>query len=145
PDRNNPVFLQGDALHLPFPDAHYNVITISYGLRNLADFDGGIREMWRVLKPGGRLLVLDFGKPDNALWRGLYFTYLRCFVPIFGWLFAGDAKAYAYILESLKHYPAQRGVEEMFRKLGGEKVRTLNFMGGVMSINYAEKSTSPQK
>jgi ubiquinone/menaquinone biosynthesis methyltransferase len=134
-----PVFLQGDALRTPFPDAHFDVVTISYGLRNLASVDEGLREMWRVLKPGGRLLVLDFGKPDNAVWRGAYFAYLRFAVPVFGRLFCKNAAAYAYILESLQHYPAQRGVDEKLRALGAANARIVNFLGGVMSINVAEK------
>ena len=134
-----PMFLQGDALRTPFPDAHFDVVTISYGLRNLASVDEGLREMWRVLKPGGRLLVLDFGKPDNAAWRGAYFAYLRFAVPVFGRLFCKNAAAYAYILESLQHYPAQRGVDEKLRALGAANARIVNFLGGVMSINVAEK------
>ena len=134
-----PMFLQGDALRTPFPDAHFDVVTISYGLRNLASVDEGLREMWRVLKPGGRLLVLDFGKPDNAVWRGAYFAYLRFAVPVFGRLFCKNAAAYAYILESLQHYPAQRGVDEKLRALGAANARIVNFLGGVMSINVAEK------
>lgn len=136
----SPVFLQGDALHMPFPDAHFDIVTISYGLRNLASVDDGLREMWRVLKPGGRLLVLDFGKPDNAAWRGVYFAYLRFAVPVFGRLFCKNAEAYAYILESLQHYPAQRGVDEKLRALGAANARIVHFLGGVMSINVAEKS-----
>lgn len=134
-----PVFLQGDALRTPFPDAHFDVVTISYGLRNLASVDEGLREMWRVLKPGGRLLVLDFGKPDNAAWRGAYLAYLRFAVPVFGRLFCKNAEAYAYILESLQHYPAQRGVDEKLRALGAANARIVNFLGGVMSINVAVK------
>ena len=137
---DNPQFLQGDAMHMPFPDAHFDIVTISYGLRNLASVDDGLREMWRVLKPGGRLLVLDFGKPDNAAWRGAYFAYLRFAVPVFGRLFCKNAEAYAYILESLQHYPAQRGVDEKLRALGATNARIVNFLGGVMSINVAEKS-----
>lgn len=136
---DNPQFLQGDALHTPFPDAHFDLVTISYGLRNLASVDDGLREMWRVLKPGGRLLVLDFGKPDNAAWRAAYLAYLRFAVPVFGRLFCRNPEAYAYILESLRHYPAQRGVDEKLRALGAANARIVNFLGGVMSINVAEK------
>ncbi len=135
----NPIFLQGDALHTPFPEAHFDLVTVSYGLRNLASVDEGLREMWRVLKPGGRLLVLDFGKPDNALWRGAYFGYLRFAVPVFGRLFCQNAEAYAYILESLQHYPAQRGVDEKLRALSAINARIVSFLGGLMSINVAEK------
>ena len=137
--RPPPQFLQGDALRIPFPAAHFDIVTISYGLRNLASFEGGLREMWRVTKLGGRLLVLDFGKPDNALWRSLYFTYLRCFVPVFGKLFCGNSATHAYILESLKHYPAQRGVAAKMQELGCTNIRIVNLLGGLMSLNYAEK------
>ena len=82
---------------------------------------------------------MDFGKPDNALWRAAYYLYLKIAVPLFGLLFCGDAAAYAYILESLKHYPAQRGVDGMLRQLGCRNVRVHTFLGGVMSINYAER------
>ncbi|MBI3192555.1 MAG: class I SAM-dependent methyltransferase [Pedosphaera parvula] len=134
-----PHFLRGDALRIPFPDKHFDLVTIGYGLRNLASFEGGLREMGRVAKPGGRLLVLDFGVPDNALWRRLYFAYLRCFVPVLGRVFCGNAAAYAYILESLKNYPAQKGVAAKMRELGCRQVQIHNLLGGMMSINYGEK------
>lgn len=132
-------FLEGDALHLPFAKDSFDAVTISYGLRNLADFAAGLAEMRRVLRPGGRLLVLDFGKPANRLWRGLYFTYLRTVVPVFGRLFAGRAEAYAYILESLRHYPGQQDVAELMRSQGLMNIRVLNLLGGAMAINSGEK------
>ena len=130
---------QGDAQQLPFPDNSFEIVTTSYGLRNLADWHLGLREMWRVAKPGGRLLVLDFGKPDQRLWRELYFFYLGWFVPVFGKLFCGDSQTHAYILESLKKYPAQQGVSAELQDLGCLDVRVLNLLGGVMSINFARK------
>jgi demethylmenaquinone methyltransferase/2-methoxy-6-polyprenyl-1,4-benzoquinol methylase len=135
-----PQFQQGDALKTPFADNTFDAVTVSYGLRNLADFRGGILEMLRVTKPGGRILVLDFGKPDNALWRWLYFNYLRVFVPIFGKLFCGDAATHAYILESLLKYPAQRGVATMMTELGCSNVEVHNLLGGIMSINVGVKA-----
>src|SRR5712691_11677406 len=72
-----PQFLHGDAQQTPFPDNHFEIVTIGYGLRNLASWEAGLSEMLRVAKPGGRLLVLDFGKPENALWRLAYYAYLR--------------------------------------------------------------------
>jgi demethylmenaquinone methyltransferase / 2-methoxy-6-polyprenyl-1,4-benzoquinol methylase len=132
-------FLKGDAQNIPFPDNTFDVVAISYGLRNLADLNLGLQEMKRVAKPGGRLLVLDFGKPDNALWRSLYFGYLKCFVPLMGKVFCGDSDTHGYILESLKHYAAQKGVAAKMKDLELAQVRIINLMGGIMSINYAEK------
>ncbi|MBI3880329.1 MAG: ubiquinone/menaquinone biosynthesis methyltransferase [Verrucomicrobia bacterium] len=134
-----PRFLRGDAQQLPFPDASFEVVTISYGLRNLASLERGLAEMFRVLQPGGRALVLDFGKPDFAPWRTLYFAYLRWLVPAFGWLFCGDAATHGYILESLRNYPGQRGVEEKMRATGFVGTRIVNLLGGVMSINVGMK------
>ncbi len=139
PGERRPLFQQGDALNLPFPDASFEVVTISYGLRNLADFDRGVRELTRVLRPDGRLLVLDFGKPDNAAWRWGYFQYLRWLVPLFGRLFCGDGDTHAYILDSLQKYPAQRGVEAKLRELGCQDTRVINLLGGVMGINYGRR------
>ena len=135
-----PQFICGNALQIPFPDGSFEMVTIGYGLRNLTSCEAGLREMRRVAKPGGRLLVLDFGKPDNPLWRRIYFGYMKAFVPLLGRVFCGDAAAYAYILESLNHYPAQRGVAEKMNELGLNQVRILNLLGGVMSINYGEKT-----
>lgn len=135
----NPTFLEGDAQNLPFDDFTFEVATVGYGLRNLASWERGLEEMWRVTKPGGRLLVLDFGKPDNALWRNIYFAYLRWFVPLFGKLFCGDSQTHAYILESLKNYPAQQGVADKMQKLNCKNIQIVNFLDGVMSINYGEK------
>jgi demethylmenaquinone methyltransferase/2-methoxy-6-polyprenyl-1,4-benzoquinol methylase len=132
-------FLQDDAVNVPFPDESFDVVTISYGLRNLADWEAGLREMQRVARPGGRLLVLDFGKPDNALWRKVYFAYLRWCVPVLGKIFCGDADTHGYILESLTHYTGQRGVAAKMEELGLVRTKLVNLLGGIMSINYAEK------
>lgn len=136
-----PRFVRGDAQRIPFPDNSFDIVTVGYGLRNLASWETGLREMQRVANPGGRLVVLDFGKPDNALWRGLYFGYLKLFVPWLGRVFCGSAGAYAYILESLKHYPAQHAVAAKMRELGLANVRVISLLGGAMSINYGEKRT----
>ena len=135
-----PRFMQGDAMALPFPDAQFDIVTVGYGLRNLASWETGLNEMVRVAKPGARLLVLDFGKPDNAVWRAIYFGYLRLFVPLLGLLVCWNASAYAYILESLRHYPAQQGVAARMRDLGLIQVRVENFLGGAMSINFGFKA-----
>ena len=134
-----PRFVRGDAQHVPFLDNSFDIVTVGYGLRNLASWETGLREMQRVANPGGCLVVLEFGKPDNALWRSLYFGYLKLFVPWLGRIFCGSFGAYAYILESLKHYPAQHAVAARMRELGLTNVKVVSLLGGAMSINYGQK------
>jgi len=134
-----PQFIRGDAQRLPFAENSFEVVSVGYGLRNLANWENGLREMQRVAKPGGRLLILEFGKPQNRLWRAIYFAYLKYFVPVLGRVFCGSGSAYAYIFESLTHYPAQQVIGAKMRELGLREVRVINLLGGAMSINYAEK------
>jgi len=140
-----PHFVCADAEHLPFPAGAFDIVTVGYGLRNLVSWEAGLGEMARVARPGARLLVLDFGKPRNALWRGLYYCYLKLVVPCLGWLFCGSAGAYAYILPSLKHYPAQQGVAEAMFGLGLRNVRVVSLLGGAMSIHYGDKAWEPRR
>ena len=135
----SPNFIQGDAQQIPFPENSFDIVTVGYGLRNLTSWEKGLEEMRRVARPGGRIVVLDFGKPPNALWRKIYFTHLKCSVPLIGLLFCGNASAYAYILESLKNYPAQLAVAEKMCGLNLKNVRVINLLGGAMAINYGEK------
>lgn len=132
-------FLWADALHLPFADDAFDAVTIAYGLRNLADWRAGLQELLRVTRPGGRLVILDFGKPDQPWWRSVYFGYLRWMVPFWGWCVAGDRAAYAYILESLKSYPAQQGITKALGELGCAMVEWVNLLGGAMSLHRAIK------
>ena len=129
-------WVQADALQVPFPDKSFDIVTVGYGLRNLADLQRGISEMRRVAKTGGRLLILDFGKPRNPVWRAIYFAYLHRAVPLHGRVFCGDAAAYAYILESLKNYPAQEGIAAELQQIGCTQVQTINLLGGIMSIHF---------
>jgi demethylmenaquinone methyltransferase/2-methoxy-6-polyprenyl-1,4-benzoquinol methylase len=135
----NIEFIRGDAQQIPFPENTFAVVTIGYGLRNLADLDAGLRDMLRVTKPGGRLVALEFGKPENSIWRAVYFSYLKFVLPIFGKIFCGNSAAYAYIIESLNHYPTQQAVAAKMEALGWRNVRVFNLIGGVMSIHCAEK------
>jgi ubiquinone/menaquinone biosynthesis C-methylase UbiE len=95
--------------------------------------------MLRVAKPGARLVILEFGKPENRFWRAIYEGYLKVFSPALGLVFCGDIAAYSYILESLSHYPAQKLVGEKMGELGLTNVRVINLVGGAMSINYGQK------
>jgi len=137
--RTNPRLVRADALKLPFADAQFLAVTIGYGLRNLADWEQGLQEMWRVTKPGGRIGILDFGKPKNALWRAWYLGYLRVVVPWFGRLACGDGAAYGYILESLRYYPNPDAVADLMRRVGFSPVRVVNLLGGIMSIHCGDR------
>lgn len=132
------AFVQADALALPFRGACFDVVTVGYGLRNLADLPRGLSEIRRVLAPGGRAVILDFGKPDNPAASALYGNYLKTVMPLMGWLFHRDADTYDYIPASLARYPAQRGVEKLMREAGFVNVRYENRLLGTMGINIGE-------
>lgn len=132
-------FLCADALKIPFDNDSFEVVTVGYGLRNLSSWERGLEEMMRVARPGGRLLVLDFGKPENKIWRAVYFSALKFLVPLFGRIFCKNAAAYAYIYESLKDYPAQRGVAAKLESMKLQDIQVRQFLGGAMSIHFARK------
>jgi demethylmenaquinone methyltransferase / 2-methoxy-6-polyprenyl-1,4-benzoquinol methylase len=136
--RRRSRFVQADALRLPFRDGSFDVLTIGYGLRNVADIPAALSEMRRVLAPGGRAVVLDFGKPGHALPAALYRAYLGTVMPAVGWIFHGDPQTYAYIPASLERYPAQRGVEALMRAAGFGEVRYEERLLGTMGINIGE-------
>ena len=103
----NLVCSQADAQFLPFPDNTFDCITIAFGLRNVTDKDMALRSMLRVLKPGGRLLVLEFSKPGNPLLTKAYDTYSFRLLPLMGKLVANDSDSYAYLAESIRMHPDQ--------------------------------------
>jgi demethylmenaquinone methyltransferase / 2-methoxy-6-polyprenyl-1,4-benzoquinol methylase len=135
-------FLCADALKIPFPDGSFDVVTVGYGLRNLASWERGLEEMARVARPGGRLLALEFGKPENKIWRAIYFAGLKFFVPLFGKIFCKDASTYAYIFESLRDYPAQSGVAAKLEALHCHDIQVRHLLGGAMSIHFARTPSS---
>lgn len=135
-----PSFEQGDALALRFAERTFDAVTIGYGLRNLRSIDSGLAEMARVTRPGGRLLVLDFGKPRNAVWRWLYFLHLRTAVPVMGRLLCGDADTHGYILESLRRYPEAEIIGERMQAAGWKDVDWIGLLGGVMTIHRGTRA-----
>jgi demethylmenaquinone methyltransferase/2-methoxy-6-polyprenyl-1,4-benzoquinol methylase len=132
-------FLAADAMQLPFADESFQIVTVGYGLRNLSSWERGLEEMTRVATPGGRILILEFGKPDNKIWRGIYFTALRFLVPLFGKIFCQDASTYSYIMESLNAYPAHHAVTEKMQALKLQHVEVRLFLGGAMSLHRGIK------
>jgi demethylmenaquinone methyltransferase / 2-methoxy-6-polyprenyl-1,4-benzoquinol methylase len=133
-------YRQGDALALPFPDASFDIVTCAYGLRNLADLDRGLSEAERVLRPGGRLASLEFGRPANPLWNKLYFAYLRAALPLFGLIFFGDPHTYGYIFATVSRFPGQRELASRMEDVGFASVAVHDSLGGAMGICVARKA-----
>jgi demethylmenaquinone methyltransferase/2-methoxy-6-polyprenyl-1,4-benzoquinol methylase len=134
-----PRFLVGDMMALPFPDRSFDVITTGYGLRNVPDLAGAIGEAARVLRPGGRLLSLDFDRPASNAIRSLYLFYLTVVGGALGWLLHGDADTYRYIPASIRNYPGAAGVSELMRRAGFRRVTHRRVLGGLMAIHLAEQ------
>jgi len=129
----------GDMVSLPFRDAGFEVVTTGYGLRNVPDLDLALREVHRVLTPGGRLLSLDFNRPSNAVIRGIYLTYLTIVGSALGMALHGDPDTYRYIPESIRRYPGAQGVARLMEKHGFTDVYVLPVLGGFMAIHVATK------
>jgi demethylmenaquinone methyltransferase/2-methoxy-6-polyprenyl-1,4-benzoquinol methylase len=136
---DNVRFSQADAQHLPFPDNTFDVITIAFGLRNVTDKDMALRSMLRVLKPGGKLLVLEFSKPPNALLSKIYDGYSFSVLPKLGKLFANDADSYQYLAESIRMHPNQETLQGMMDNAGFENTDYHNMTGGIVALHRGVK------
>jgi demethylmenaquinone methyltransferase/2-methoxy-6-polyprenyl-1,4-benzoquinol methylase len=135
----NVRFSQADAQHLPFPDNTFDVITIAFGLRNVTDKDMALRSMLRVLKPGGKLLVLEFSKPPNPLLSKIYDGYSFNVLPKLGKLFANDADSYQYLAESIRMHPNQETLLQMMDTAGFENTDYHNMTGGIVALHRGVK------
>ena len=134
-----PTFVIGDMTALPFPDESVDVVTTGYGLRNVAVLEEALDEITRVLRPGGRLLSLDFNRPSWRLVRGAYLLYLTAVGSALGWVLHGDPDTYRYIPESIRHYPGASGISALLRARGFDRVRARRLLGGLMTLHIAEK------
>lgn len=135
----NVRFVQADAEKLPFPDNHFDVVTIAFGLRNVTHKEDALRSMLRVLKPGGRLLVLEFSKPSNALLGKAYDAYSFAFMPLAGKLISNDADSYRYLAESIRMHPNQETLKGMMVEAGFERVTYHNMTGGIVALHRGLK------
>lgn len=135
----NLLFAQADAQYLPFPDHTFDCITIAFGLRNVTDKDLALRSMLRVLKPGGRLLVLEFSKPLSGLLEKAYDTYSFRVLPLMGKLVAGDADSYRYLAESIRMHPDQETLKQMMEAAGFSQCSYHNMTGGVVALHKGIK------
>jgi len=137
------AFVEGDALVLPFSDASFDAVTIAFGLRNVSDTEGGLKELFRVIKPGGWLAILEFSKPKSRGFRGLYEFYFKRVLPHVGGLFSGVRSAYEYLPDSVMKFPDQEGLAALMRSTGFENVEWENLTAGVAAIHLGQHAPPP--
>ena len=128
-------FVEADAMCLPFAESTIDALTISFGLRNLPDVERGLVEIHRVLKPEGKLVVLEFTTPVLPGFRPLFNFYFRRVLPFVGGILSGSRPAYAYLPVSVAHFPDQRSLAKLMREIGFTDVRYKNLTGGVAAIH----------
>jgi demethylmenaquinone methyltransferase/2-methoxy-6-polyprenyl-1,4-benzoquinol methylase len=131
----NVEFVQADAERLPFPDRYFDCITIGFGLRNVTRKEAALASMYRVLKPGGRLLILEFSKPLTPTLRSLYDQYSFKVLPQLGRLVAKDEASYRYLAESIRMHPDQKTLKDMMEAVGFERCNYFNLTGGVVALH----------
>lgn len=136
---NNVNYVQANAENLPFPDNTFDIITIAFGLRNVTNKDAALASMQRVLKPGGKLLVLEFSKPKHAFMNKAYDLYSFKMLPMIGKMIAHDADSYEYLAESIRMHPDQETLKGMMETAGLEQVDYINMTDGVVALHRGYK------
>jgi demethylmenaquinone methyltransferase/2-methoxy-6-polyprenyl-1,4-benzoquinol methylase len=132
-------FLAGDAERLPFPAGTFDGLTIGFGIRNVADLDVGVAEMFRVMKPGGRIAVLEFSRPRTFLLSQLYFLYFRCALPLIGRLVSGHDAAYQYLYESVMRFPEGQAFLDRLAEGGFTRLSERRLTLGIATAYVAER------
>src|SRR3954454_17130067 len=130
-------FTAGDATRLPFADDTFDAVTISFGLRNVVDPDAGLREMRRVTRPGGRLVVCEFSSPTWAPFRTVYIEYLMKALPAVARAVSSNPEAYVYLAESIRAWPDQHGLASRITDAGWSRCRWRNLSGGIVALHHA--------
>ncbi|HEX5541767.1 MAG TPA: demethylmenaquinone methyltransferase [Micromonospora sp.] len=131
--------LAGDALRLPFPDAAFDAVTISFALRNVVDTEAALREFARVTRPGGRLVVCELSHPTNRLFRNLYLSHLMRWLPAAARAVSSNPDAYVYLMESIRAWPDQAGLAARIAESGWGRVAWRNLTGGLAALHRAER------
>ncbi|MDZ7661525.1 bifunctional demethylmenaquinone methyltransferase/2-methoxy-6-polyprenyl-1,4-benzoquinol methylase UbiE [Thiohalophilus sp.] len=135
----NVEYVQANAECLPFPDNHFDAITIAFGLRNVTDKEAALRSMLRVLKPGKPLLVLEFSRPVIKPLNPIYDAYSFKVLPMLGKLFADDPDSYRYLAESIRKHPDQETLKAMMQEAGFEQCAYYNLSGGIVALHRGYK------
>ncbi len=135
----NVEYVQADAETLPFPDAYFDCITMAFGLRNVTHKDRALASMYRVLKPGGQLLVLEFSRLNIPALQPLYDLYSFRLLPLMGKLIAQDADSYRYLAESIRMHPDQGELKQMMQDAGFERCEYFNLSGGIVALHRGYK------
>jgi len=135
----NVEFVQADAEHLPFANNHFDCVSIAFGLRNVTHKDTALASMYRVLKPGGRLIVLEFSHPVLPGLGRLYDAYSFNVVPLMGRLIAHDEASYRYLVESIRKHPDQQQLKALMEQAGFERVEVFNLSGGIVALHKGYK------
>ena len=136
---DNVCFVQADAEKLPFPDDHVNAITMAFGLRNVTRKEEALKSMLRILKPGGRLVVLEFSKPKNEILKKAYSGFSKLW-PKIGKQLTGDSESYQYLIESIEMHPDQETLKKMMETAGFVKCEYHNLINGIAAIHTGRKS-----
>jgi demethylmenaquinone methyltransferase/2-methoxy-6-polyprenyl-1,4-benzoquinol methylase len=131
--------LQADALELPFPDGSFDTVGIAFGIRNIPDRLTALREMRRVLVPGGRVCILEMNAPRNRLWRGLFAPYLHCVLPVIARLFSQNPAAYLYLVDSITHFPAPPAFLAMMEEAGFRDLARYSLTLGITSLYTGQR------
>jgi demethylmenaquinone methyltransferase/2-methoxy-6-polyprenyl-1,4-benzoquinol methylase len=137
---NETVFAAADALNLPFSDASVDLITTAFGFRNLANYEDGLREFARVLRPGGELGILEFTEPETGPLAGIFRFYFRQILPRIGKTISGDGEAYAYLPGSIMKFPSPAGLAALMQKTGFSDVRIASWNFGTVLLHSARRS-----
>lgn len=135
----NVEVVQADAECLPFPDNYFDCVIIGFGLRNVTRKDEALRSMYRVLKPGGRALVLEFSKPTLPGLGKVYDAYSFNILPVLGKIVAKDEASYRYLAESIRKHPDQESLKEMMEQAGFERTHYFNLAGGIVAVHKGYK------
>jgi demethylmenaquinone methyltransferase/2-methoxy-6-polyprenyl-1,4-benzoquinol methylase len=133
-----PLLFEADALRLPVRDGALDLVTVAFGFRNLANYEEGLREMRRVLRPGGMAAILEFSQPPNAAFAAVYGFYSRRVLPWIGGLLTGSRDAYTYLPESIRKFPAAPRLAEDMRQAGFTRVGYERFTGGIVALHVGE-------